>query len=66
MGGDFMPIVTIKMIEGRTDEQKRALVEEVTKAVTKTVDAPAENVSIIIEEMSKNHFAKAGVRYSDK
>lgn len=30
-----MPIVTIKMIEGRTDEQKRALVEEVTQAVSK-------------------------------
>ena len=61
-----MPIVTIKMIEGRTEEQKRALVEEVTQAVSKTVDAPVENVSIIIEEMSKNHFAKGGVRYSDK
>ncbi|MCM3722619.1 2-hydroxymuconate tautomerase [Solibacillus sp. FSL R5-0691] len=61
-----MPIVTIKMVEGRTDEQKRALVEEVTQAVSKTVDAPVENVSIIIEEMSKNHFAKGGVRYSDQ
>ncbi|MBD8032646.1 MULTISPECIES: 2-hydroxymuconate tautomerase [Solibacillus] len=60
-----MPIVTIKMVEGRTEEQKRALVEEVTQAVSKTVDAPVENVSIIIEEMSKNHFAKGGVRYSD-
>lgn len=61
-----MPIVTIKMIEGRTDEQKRALVEKVTQAVSKTVDAPVENVSIIIEEMSKNHYAKGGVRYSDQ
>ena len=61
-----MPIVTIKMVEGRTDEQKRALVEEVTQAVSKTVDAPVENVSIIIEEMSKNHFAKGGVCYSDQ
>ena len=61
-----MPIVTIKMIEGRTDEQKRALVEEVTQAVSKTVNAPIENVSIIIEETSKGHYATAGVRYSDK
>ena len=61
-----MPIVTIKMIEGRTEEQKRALVEEVTAAVSKTVDAPKENVSIIIEEMSKNHYATAGVRFSDR
>lgn len=61
-----MPIVTVKMIEGRTDEQKRALVEEVTAAVSKTVNAPVENVTIIIEEMAKNHYATAGVRLSDK
>ena len=61
-----MPIVTIKMIEGRTDEQKRALVEEVTEAVSKTVNAPKENVTIIIEEMAKAHYATAGVRASDK
>ncbi|WP_042470740.1 2-hydroxymuconate tautomerase [Bacillus ndiopicus] len=61
-----MPIITIKMIEGRTDEQKRALVQEVTEAVSKTVNAPKENISIIIEEMSPNHYAKAGVLHMDK
>ena len=35
-----MPYVTVKMIEGRTPEQKRALVAEVTEAVSKTVNAP--------------------------
>ncbi|MEO4054021.1 2-hydroxymuconate tautomerase [Solibacillus sp. CAU 1738] len=61
-----MPIVTVKMLEGRTDEQKRALVQEVTEAVSKTVNAPKENVSIIIEEMPKNHYATAGVLQMDK
>lgn len=61
-----MPIVTVKMIEGRTDEQKRALVEEVTAAVSKTVNAPKENITIIIEEMQKAHYANGGVRASDK
>lgn len=54
------------MIEGRTEEQKRALVEEVTKAVSKTVNAPVENVTVFIEEMPKNHYAVGGVRFSDK
>ncbi|KGR80204.1 2-hydroxymuconate tautomerase [Ureibacillus manganicus] len=61
-----MPIVTVKMIEGRTDEQKKALVERVTEAVVETVNAPPEAVTIVIEEMSKNHYATAGVRASDK
>lgn len=61
-----MPIVTIKMIEGRTDDQKRALVEKVTAAVAETTGAPAENVAIIIEDMSKAHYATGGVRACDK
>ncbi|TDK63931.1 4-oxalocrotonate tautomerase [Bacillus salipaludis] len=61
-----MPIITVKMLEGRSDEQKRALVEKVTEAVSETAGAPKENISIIIEEMSKNHYAVAGVRAIDK
>ncbi|MBK3495685.1 4-oxalocrotonate tautomerase [Viridibacillus sp. YIM B01967] len=61
-----MPVVTIKMIEGRTDDQKRNLVEKVTAAITESVDAPKENITIIIEEMQKAHFAIGGVRKSDQ
>ncbi len=61
-----MPIVTIKMIEGRTDEQKRMLVEKVTASVVESVDVPKERVRVIIEEMAKNHFAVAGVLECDK
>lgn len=61
-----MPIVTVKILEGRTDEQKRSLVEKVTAAVSETVNAPKETISVCIEEMAKNNFAKAGVLMSDK
>jgi 4-oxalocrotonate tautomerase len=61
-----MPIVTVKMLEGRSDDQKRALVEKVTSAVVETSGAPAENVTVIIEEMAKTNYGKAGVRASDQ
>lgn len=61
-----MPIVTVKMLEGRTDEQKRALCEKITQVVAETTGAPTERVSVCIEEMSKNHFSTNGVRESDK
>ena len=61
-----MPVVTIKMIEGRNDDQKRALVTEVTDAISRTVNAPKENITIIIEEMKKEQYANSGVRASDK
>ncbi len=61
-----MPYVTVKMLEGRTEEQKRALVEKVTAAVVETTGAPKEAVTIFIEEMSGNHYATAGKRFSDQ
>ncbi|MDE5414650.1 2-hydroxymuconate tautomerase [Alkalihalobacterium chitinilyticum] len=60
-----MPYITVKMLEGRNEEQKRALVERVTEAVSETVNAPKENIVVFIEEMPKNHYAVAGKRLSD-
>ena len=40
-----MPYVTVKMLEGRTEDQKRALVEKVTAAVVETTGAPKEAVT---------------------
>ncbi|RAS86724.1 2-hydroxymuconate tautomerase [Priestia endophytica] len=61
-----MPYVTVKMLEGRTDEQKRALVEKVTEAIVETTGASKEKVAVIIEEMSKNNYGVAGKRISDQ
>lgn len=61
-----MPYVTVKMFEGRTDEQKRALCKKVTEAVVETTGAPAEAVVVFIEEMQKENYAVAGTRASDK
>jgi len=61
-----MPYVTVKMLPGRTEEQKKALVEKVTQAVTETTGAPKEAVVVFIEEMAKNHYAVAGIRKSDE
>lgn len=61
-----MPVVNIKMVEGRTVEQKRALVEGVTKAVNEAVGAPYENIMVLIEDVPLTNVAKAGVLFSDQ
>jgi len=61
-----MPIVQIEMLEGRTLEQKKKLVEKVTEAIVESVDVPAEKVSIIIREMARENFAKAGKLASEQ
>ncbi|MGJ9384002.1 2-hydroxymuconate tautomerase [Salipaludibacillus sp. CF4.18] len=62
----MMPIVTVQMLEGRTDDQKRDLVEQVTEAVTNTTKAPKEKISVVIEEMSPANYGVAGKRASDQ
>ncbi|WP_173918532.1 2-hydroxymuconate tautomerase [Halobacillus sp. Marseille-Q1614] len=60
-----MPIITVQMLEGRTDEQKKALVERVTNAVTETTCARREAVTVVIEEMKKQNYGVAGKRLID-
>ncbi|WP_352222906.1 2-hydroxymuconate tautomerase [Bacillus sp. SM2101] len=61
-----MPYITVKMLEGRSEEQKNQLVEKVTAAVSETTGAPAEKIVVFIDEMTKSHYAIGGKRLSDE
>ena len=61
-----MPVVIVKMLEGRTVEQKRGLAEAITEAVMKHTGAPAEAVDVIIEDHPRTDWAKGGKLYADK
>lgn len=61
-----MPIVQIELLEGRTVEQKRAIADKVTKAIVESVNCPADAVSIIIRDMPRENYAKAGVLAADR
>ena len=55
-----MPRVTVEADEGRTIEQKRGLVKDITDAVTKNYNVKPEAVIIVIRESSKENRAKGG------
>ena len=61
-----MPIVEVKMLEGRSDDQKRKLVKEITEVICRTIDSTPEKVRVFINEMPKKHYAIGGVLESDK
>ena len=61
-----MPVITIKLLEGRTDEQIKEMIKKVTEVVSRTVDAKPETISISVEEMRKDRYAVAGIRISDR
>ncbi|WP_395538209.1 2-hydroxymuconate tautomerase [Lactiplantibacillus pentosus] len=61
-----MPIVHIDLIAGRSQEQLKNLVKDVTDAVNKNTGAPAEHIHVILSEMQKNRYSVGGVLKSDE
>ena len=60
-----MPFAQIYMLEGRTEEQKRAVIEKVTQALVEAVDAPVNTVRVLIQEVPKTNWGIAGVIAKD-
>jgi 4-oxalocrotonate tautomerase len=60
-----MPLVTIKMFEGRTVAQKRAMAKEVTEALVKTINCKQEAVHIDIVDYKKENLAEGGKLFCD-
>jgi 4-oxalocrotonate tautomerase len=61
-----MPLVEIHLLEGRTDDQKKALMTAVTAAVHDSIGAPLENIRVWVREFSPNEYMAAGVLAADK
>ncbi|WP_114969315.1 2-hydroxymuconate tautomerase [Rhodoferax ferrireducens] len=60
-----MPFAQIYLMEGRTEEQKRAVIEKVSAALVEAVDAPIANVRVWITEVPKENWGIAGVTAKD-
>ncbi len=61
-----MPLIEIHMLEGRTEAQKKALLEAVTRAVRDSIGAPVETIRVWIQEFSRPEYMAGGVWYGDK
>ena len=55
-----MPIVEVKMVEGRTHEQLADMIREVTDAIERSLGVPRETVRIMIHEMQEHQYAVGG------
>lgn len=61
-----MPLVHIELIEGRSREQLRNMVQDVTEAIAKNTGAPKEHIHVVLSEMAKEHYAVGGVLKADE
>ena len=60
-----MPEVYVYAVQGRTIEQKRSLVKDITDAVVKNFSVPVEAVTVEIVESEPTAKAKGGVLFSE-
>ena len=60
-----MPFAQIYLLEGRSEEQKRAVIEKVTAALVEALDAPVANVRVWIHDMPKENCGIAGKSAKD-
>ena len=61
-----MPIITVKVIEGRTTEQKRGLVKDITDAVVNNFKVKPDEIMIDIIDYSRENIAVAGKLIADR
>ncbi len=60
-----MPLVQISMLPGRSLEQKRALLAEVTEVVVRNCKVAPEQVRVLITEIPAENWAVAGISRAD-
>lgn len=61
-----MPIIRVEMWKGRSVDQKRELVEALTRETARIVDCAPESVYVIIDDIKKENWGAGGELSSDK
>ncbi|HZP87720.1 MAG TPA: 2-hydroxymuconate tautomerase [Burkholderiales bacterium] len=60
-----MPFAQIYLLEGRSEDQKRTVIEKATRALHEALGAPKEMVRVWIHDMPKENWGIAGVTAKD-
>lgn len=60
-----MPIISANILTGRTDDQKRSFIRELTHAATRTLNVEPHQVRVIISEIEPMHWGAGGVSKAD-
>jgi len=61
-----MPVIHVEMWEGRTLEQKRELVEVLTREVARIAGSKPDSIYVIIEDVKKENWGAGGKLCVDK
>lgn len=60
-----MPVVNVSLYSGRTAEQKAALAQAITKAISETAGVPDSATTIIFQDVEKSDWSNGGKMASE-
>ena len=60
-----MPLAQVSLLEGATEEQKRAVIAKVTAALGESLGAPPASVRVLITELPSLNWGVGGVPVKD-
>ena len=61
-----MPHIQITLLEGRTPEQKRKIVERITDTIVEEIGTSRDAVTVTFVDVSPASFAQGGVLMLDR
>lgn len=61
-----MPLIEVTLVDGRTPEQLRGLIHELTSAAVKALDVPLQSVRVAVRELPKTHWAAGDVTIAER
>ena len=61
-----MPFIEVKMLSGRSDDQKKRLAAAITDAIVDICQSPRDGTMVVIEEYEPDHWAVAGQMVSER
>ncbi len=65
IAGEIMPTYHIEMLAGRTFEQKKKLIEEITRVSVAVLGGSPDSVDILITDVPRENWATGGVLWSE-
>ena len=61
-----MPVIKVEMFPGKSRDQKRAIVKELTDGMARATGGNPESVWVVINEVEKEDWGFGGVLGADK
>jgi 4-oxalocrotonate tautomerase len=61
-----VPFIDVTIAQGRSPEQVRSLMHELTEAAHRTLGAPIANIRVVVREVPKTHWAAGDVTIAER